>query len=91
MLFLRYNSKIISIFARKSNKMHLVDICNKIKERRSLLGITQQDLADISGVGLRTIKEIETGKGNPSINTLLKILDVLGMELDAQIKRTIEQ
>ncbi len=74
----------------KSDKMHLTDICNKIKERRSLLGITQQDLSDISGVGLRTIKEIETGKGNPSINTLLKILDVLGMELDVKIKRTIE-
>lgn len=70
--------------------MHLLDIYNQIKKRRSLLGITQQDLSDISGVGLRTIKEIETGKGNPSVHTLLKILDVLGMELEAQIKRTIE-
>lgn len=75
---------------KKSNKMHFVDICKKIKERRSQLEITQQDLSDISGVGLRTIKDIETGKGNPSIHTLLKILDVLGMELDAQIKKTIE-
>jgi len=70
--------------------MHYSDIYKKIKERRSLLGITQQDLADISGVGLRTIKEIETNKGNPSINTLLKLLDVLGMELDLKIKRTVE-
>ncbi len=70
--------------------MHYSDICHKIKNRRSLLGITQQDLADISGVGLRTIKEIETGKGNPSVNTLVKILNALGMELDVMIKRTIE-
>ncbi|GHV22801.1 hypothetical protein FACS1894174_07910 [Bacteroidia bacterium] len=70
--------------------MHLSDISKKMKERRFLLGITQQDLADISGVGLRTIKEIETGKGNPSANTLLKIFDVLGLELDVKIKRTIE-
>ena len=74
----------------KSEKMHFENIYKKIKERRSLLGITQQDLADISRVGLRTIKEIETGRGNPSINTLAKILDVLGMELDLKIKRTIE-
>ena len=67
--------------------MHLSEI---IKERRALLGITQQDLADISGVGLRTIKEIETNKGNPSISTLSKILDALGMELDLRIKRTVE-
>jgi len=70
--------------------MHLENIYEKLKERRSLLGITQQDLADISDVGLRTIKEIETGRGNPSINTLSKILNVLGMELDLKIKRTIE-
>lgn len=74
----------------KSNIMHVSVIYNTIKERRSLLGISQQDLADISGVGLRTIKEIETGKGNPSVHTLLKILDVLGLTLDVHIKRTVE-
>lgn len=63
-----------------------MDIYNKIKERRILLGITQQDLADISGVALRTIKQIEAGKGNPSINTLNKIVNVLGMSLDLSIK-----
>jgi transcriptional regulator with XRE-family HTH domain len=61
-------------------------IYKKIKERRTLLGITQQDLADISGVALRTIKQIETGKGNPSIKTLDKIADVLGMYIDLVIK-----
>jgi transcriptional regulator with XRE-family HTH domain len=65
------------------------DIYKKIKERRALLGITQQDLADISGVALRTIKQIETGKGNPSINTLAKIADVLGMYIDLVIKNPI--
>jgi transcriptional regulator with XRE-family HTH domain len=70
--------------------MHFLEIYDKIKERRQLLGITQQELADFSNVGLRTIKAIETKKGNPSINTLLKIVDVLGMELNLQIKKTIE-
>jgi len=70
--------------------MHFSDVYEKIKERRSLLGITQQDLADISGVGLRTIKEIETHRGNPSLSTLLKILDVLGLELSLKIKHTVE-
>ncbi len=75
---------------KKSDKMHFMNIYDKIKERRSILGITQQDLAGISGVGLRTIKEIETGRGNPSFSTLLKILDVLGMEMEIKIKRTID-
>jgi len=70
--------------------MHLQDIGTRIKERRSILGITQKDLAGISGVGLRTVKKIETGDGNPSLDTLVKVLDVLGLELDLKIKRTIE-
>ena len=63
-----------------------MDVLGKIKERRQLLGITQQDLADISGVGLRTIKQIEVGKANPSLSTLVCILDVLGLEIGLNIK-----
>ena len=70
--------------------MHYLNIIEKIKERRTIPGITQQDLADISEVGLRTIKEIETHKGNPSIKTLTKILDVLGLELVLQIKNPMQ-
>ncbi len=74
----------------KSNIMHLHDIGIRIKERRAILGITQRELASISGVGLRTIKDIETGGGNPSLDTLLKVIDVLGLELDMKIKTTVE-
>ena len=59
-----------------------VNIYKKIKDRHVLLGITQQDLSDISGVALRTIKQVETGKGNPYINTLTKIADVLGLSFE---------
>ncbi len=57
-----------------------------IKERRSILGISQQDLADISGVSLRTIKIIEAGESNPSVDTLEKIGLALGLELIFQIR-----
>lgn len=59
----------------------------KIKERRNLLGITQQDLADISGVALRTVKQIESGRGNPSVSTLNKIANVLGLSVDLVVKK----
>jgi transcriptional regulator with XRE-family HTH domain len=57
-----------------------------IKERRTILRLTQQDLAEMSGVGLRTLKEIESGKGNPSLAILNKIADILGMEVKLVIK-----
>lgn len=52
-----------------------------IKERRKELGINQQELADLAGVGINSLVAIERGKGNPSLKTLLRILDVLGLEI----------
>ena len=60
-----------------------------IKERRALLGISQQDLSDYSGVGISTIKDLERGIGNPSVETLRKILDVIGLEMVLQVKHTV--
>ena len=39
-----------------------MDFYQLIKERRALLGLTQQDLADYTGLSPRIIKSIETGK-----------------------------
>lgn len=67
-----------------------MDIGQTIKERRALLEISQQDLSDYSGVGISTIKDLERGVGNPSITTLKKILEVLGLELLLQVKQTVK-
>lgn len=66
---------------------HLSAVIQQVKERREILKITQESLADLSGVGLRTIKQLEAGKGNPTFNTLQEIADVLGLELVLQVKR----
>lgn len=66
-----------------------MDISKAIKERRTLLGISQQDLSDFSGVGISTIKDLERGVGNPSLRTLIKILDVVGLEIILQIRQTV--
>ncbi|MBL7127511.1 MAG: helix-turn-helix transcriptional regulator [Ignavibacteria bacterium] len=59
----------------------LEQICEDIRKRRKSLGIIQTDLAEISGVSLRSLKEIETGKGNPTLSNLLKILNTLGLKI----------
>ena len=66
---------------------HISTVIQQIKERREILKITQESLADLSGVGLRTIKQLEGGKANPTFNTLQEIADVLGFELVLQVKR----
>ena len=59
-----------------------------LKERRIALKITQQELSEISGVSIATIKDIERGKGNPSLKTLEQIGIVLGLEICMKIKGT---
>ena len=60
-----------------------------MKQRRETLSLTQQDLAEMSQVGLATIKDIERGKGNPALSTVMKILDVLGIEIEYRIRQTL--
>ncbi|VDH15474.1 anaerobic benzoate catabolism transcriptional regulator [Algoriella xinjiangensis] len=64
-------------------------LIDQIKERRKVLAISQETLAEISGVGLRTLKQFESGKGNPTLETLQKLCDALGLEIKLEIK-TIE-
>lgn len=66
---------------------HFSILIIQIKERREMLKITQENLADLSGVGLRTIKQLEAGKANPTYRTLQEIADVLGLELVLQVKK----
>lgn len=61
-------------------------IINQIKERRKVLAISQETLAEISGVGLRTLKQFESGKGNPTLETLQKLCDALGLEIKLEVK-----
>ncbi len=67
--------------------MHLSLLITQIKERRAMLKLTQAQLAELSGVVLRTLKQLEAGKANPTFETLAEIADVLGMELVLQVKK----
>jgi y4mF family transcriptional regulator len=67
--------------------MHQEELVKILKERREALKVTQEDLAELSGVGLRTLKAIESGKGNPTIDTLNKLADVLGLELKLEVRK----
>ena len=66
--------------------MHFEELVKAVKERREVMQVTQETLAELSGVGLRTLKQFESGKGNPTILTLQKLADVLGMEVCLKLK-----
>ncbi len=66
-----------------------MSLAEVIKSRRKTLNISQHDLAEMAGIGLATIKNVERGKGNPSIGTVSKIMEVLGMEIEYKVRQTI--
>mgnify|MGYP000598227014 FL=1 len=68
--------------------MHLNNIVETLKKRRIRLQVTQETLALLTGVSLRTIKQLEAGKGNPTLETIQKLADALGLELQLIIKNT---
>ena len=63
------------------------ELIKVLRQRRKTLGITQRYLSELSGVGVRTIRQIEENKGNPTIRTLGKIADVLGLQLKLEIRK----
>jgi transcriptional regulator with XRE-family HTH domain len=68
--------------------MHQKDLIAILRERRKILGVTQERLTELAGVSLRTLKAIESGKGNPTFNTMNKLADMLGMEIKLVVRTT---
>jgi y4mF family transcriptional regulator len=54
-----------------------------IKQRRKQMKMTQQDLADRAGVGLRFIRDLEQGKLTVRMDKVNKVLDLFGHVLGA--------
>lgn len=58
-----------------------------VKTRRRELGITQPHLAELAEISVNTLYKLEKGQGNPSLEVLTKLAEVLGMELVFQVKK----
>jgi transcriptional regulator with XRE-family HTH domain len=66
--------------------MDKISLGKLIKQRRVILNITQKDLAEISAIALRKLIDIENGKANPTIDTLSKVLNALGLTIDIKVR-----
>lgn len=64
----------------------LFELGDTIRRRREVLGLVQSRLAALSGVSVRTIQLLEQGKGNPSLDTLTKLADPIGLRLELSLK-----
>lgn len=59
-----------------------------LKEKRKQTNLTQQELAEKAGVGLRFVRELEQGKTTLRIDKVNQVLRLFGHELSpTEIKR----
>ena len=52
-----------------------------VKARRAGLSLGQEELAELSGVSVRFIRNLEQGKATVRLDKVSAVLDVLGLEL----------
>lgn len=53
-----------------------------VKERRKAVGLTQRDLADRAGVGLRFIRDLEQGKPSLRLDKVNQVLALFGRRME---------
>lgn len=58
-------------------------IASFVKERRKIFNLTQIDLAEKSGVGLRFVRELEQGKPTLRLDKVNQVLALFGHEVGA--------
>ena len=63
------------------------ELIQTIKTRKEILAVNQEYLAELSGIGIATLKRFECGKGNITLKNLQKIADVLGLEVKLELKK----
>lgn len=54
-----------------------------VKEMRKQFGLTQVDLAEKSGVGLRFVRELEQGKATLRLDKVNQVLALFGRQVGA--------
>jgi predicted transcriptional regulator len=65
-------------------------IASALKERREELNLTQTELARLCQVPQPEISRIESGRFNPTIETVSAIADKMGLELSLKRKSSKE-
>lgn len=59
----------------------VVALSDSLRAQRKQLGLTQAELADLSGVSARFVFDVENGKPSVSFDKLLLVISTLGLEL----------
>ncbi|MGF1646363.1 MAG: type II toxin-antitoxin system Y4mF family antitoxin [Kineosporiaceae bacterium] len=63
-------------------------LAGDVHARRRALSLGQDDLAALAGVSVRFVRALEHGKPTVRLDKVVAVLDALGLELRAELRRT---
>ncbi len=66
--------------------MDTKQIGQQIRQRRKSLNVSQPTLAALSGISVNTLVSIERGEGNPRLDSVMSVLDSIGLQFIITLK-----
>ncbi len=71
----------LQFYTQKNIIMNETKLSKFVKEQRKMYHLTQVDLSEKSGVGLRFVRDLEQGKPTLRMDKVNQVLDMFGAEL----------
>ena len=62
------------------------EIGRAVRDRRKALRLTQRELGDYADLSVNSLYQIERGQANPTLETLLKLTEALGLRLELRAR-----
>ena len=69
--------------------MNYIDLGRRIREERQKLNLTQEKLSESINVSTTYIGQIERGERCPTLDTLIKISNSLGVSIDYLLRESV--
>lgn len=58
-----------------------VELCEAVRRMRHVSGLTQPQFAAHRGISVQALRDVESGRGNPTVGTLNAIAGVFGLKV----------
>lgn len=83
MHFIAWSStQTLSMISYMNKPYSIKEIGNRIRLRRDHIGLSREDLAQLAGISVRQLADIELGHTNMNVKSLVKLVEVLGVSAD---------
>lgn len=66
--------------------VELKEIIQALVDARRESGMTQKELSELTGIAQGDISKLEKGNANPSLRTLIRLADGMGMRLKMELQ-----